>query len=56
MLSPTIEEAAPTPVRAEERGKRRAKVQENYNTEILSLLKEMREEMKQREKAAQGGA
>ena len=49
VLSPTIEEAALAPIRAEEKGKRRVEAKENYNTEMLSLLKEMREELKQRD-------
>ena len=49
VLSPTTKEAAPAPIRAGKRGKRRAKEQESCNIELLSLLKKMREEMKQRD-------
>ena len=46
MLSPTTKEAASAPIRAKEKGKRRAEEQESSNSKLLSLLKEMREEMK----------
>ena len=45
VLSPTTEKAALAPVKAEERGKRRVEEQESCNTELLSLLKEIRKEM-----------
>ena len=48
MLSPNAKEIVPTQNIAE-RGKRRAKEQENNNSEPFSLLTEMREEMKRRD-------
>ena len=42
VLSPTTtEEAAPAPIRAEERGKRRATNKESSNFELLTLMKEI---------------
>ena len=44
MLSPTIvEEAAPALVRAKERGKGRATSEKSINSELLTLMKEMKE-------------
>ena len=44
VLSPTtVEEAAPAPVRAEERGKGRATSEKSINSELLPLMKEMKE-------------
>ena len=44
MLSPTnVEEATSALVRVEERGKRRATSEERGNSELLTLMKEMRE-------------
>ena len=49
MLSPTIDKATPAPARAKERGKRRAEVEERSTNELLSLLKEMKNEIRGRD-------
>ena len=49
VLFSNAEETIPALVRVEERGKRRAEVQENNNYEPLSLLTEMRDEMRIRD-------
>ena len=49
MLFLNAKEIIPTLVRVEERGKRRAEVQENNNSELLYLLTEMRDEMRRRD-------
>ena len=49
MLSLNAKETIPALVRVEERGKRRAKVQESNNSKLLSLLIEMRDEMRRRD-------
>ena len=49
MLSPTIEEAELTHIRAENRGKQRVEVEESINSELLILLKEMKAEIKERD-------
>ena len=48
MLSPKVKETVPVHNRAE-RGERRAEEQESSNSELFSLLTEMREEMKRRD-------
>ena len=49
VLSPTTDKAASTPAKVEDRGKRRAAVEEISTTELLSLLKEMKEEVRERD-------
>ena len=48
MLSPRDEETMPTQNKVE-KGKKRAEEKESSNSELLSLLTEMREEMKIRD-------
>ena len=49
VLSPSVEEITQALVRVEERGKRRVEVQESSNSELLSLLTKMRNEMRRRD-------
>ena len=46
VLSPTVEEAAPTQVRDETRGKKRAEAEESNTSKLLILMKEMRDGMR----------
>ena len=46
MLSPTADQGTPTPTKSEERGKQNAATEENNTSKLLSLLKEMKEEMR----------
>ena len=49
LLSPTTEEATPAQRRGEIRGKERAEEQENNIFELLTLIKEIRDEMRGRD-------
>ena len=49
MLSPTAKETISPPLRIENKGKQRAGAKESSNSKLLSLLKEIREEMKGRD-------
>ena len=46
MLSLTRDQGTPALTRAEERGKQGAKTEESSTSKLLSLLKEMKEEMR----------
>ena len=48
MVSPTIDQGESAQIRVEERGKQRAETKESSNSELLALLKEMKEEMRER--------
>ena len=50
MISPAAHQGTPAPTRAEERGKQRATTEESNIFELLSLLKEMKAEMRERDK------
>ena len=47
MLSSTADQATPAPTRVEERGKQRAETKANNNSKLRTLLKEMKEEMRE---------
>ena len=49
VLSPTTDQATPTPARVEERGKQMTETEANNNSELLTLLKEMKEERRERD-------
>ena len=49
MLYPTTEEVAPTQIRAENRGKQITEAEKSNNSELLKLIKEMRDEMRGRD-------
>ena len=49
MLCSKVDQGSSTPNRVEERRKQRAKTKENSTSELLLLLKEMREEMRGRD-------
>ena len=49
VLSSTADEATPAPTRAKERGKRRVEAEGSSTTELLFLLKEMEDEMRERD-------
>ena len=49
VLSPTTEVATSAPTRAEYKGKRRAKIGESCNFELLNLLKNMKVEIRERD-------
>ena len=47
MLPPTADQGTSPPTRAKGRGTQRAKIEEISTSELLSLLKEMKSEMKE---------
>ena len=47
MLPPTADQGTSAPTRAKGRGQQRAKIEESSTSELLSLLKEMKSEMKE---------
>ena len=49
VLSPTIDQATPVLARDGDRGKQRAKPEANSNYKLLTLLKKMKEEMRERD-------
>ena len=49
MLFPTADQRTPAPTKVEERGKQRAATEESSTFELLSLLKEMKAEMRERD-------
>ena len=49
MLFPIADQATPTPTRAKERGKQRDENEASSHSEMLTLLKEMKEKMRERD-------
>ena len=49
MLSPTTDEATKAPIRGEERRKRKVEVEERNTAKLLFVLKEMKDEMRERD-------
>ena len=49
MLSPTTEEATYAQIRDETRGKQRTEVEESCKSELILLLKEIRDEMRDKD-------
>ena len=49
MLSPNTDQGTSTQTRAKERGKQRAGIKESSTSKLLVILKEMKEEMRERD-------
>ena len=54
MISPTTDQATPIPARVEERGKQITETEANSNSELLTLLKEIKEERRERDGQVRG--